>query len=81
MSDYNNKTECGLDSAGHCMTCSDEALPAKVLRLEAMTEMALVTIDGATTEVDVSLVGDLVPGDMVLVHGGVAIERLDFVIE
>lgn len=76
MSSYSSN-ECELNNSGHCITCSDEALPAKVLHIEASTRIALVIIGEARTEVDVSLVEDIIPGDVVLVHGGVAIERLD----
>jgi hydrogenase maturation factor len=58
---------------GHCITCSDEALPATVLRIDQANGSALVTVGEATEEIDVTLVDDLAPGDVVLVHGGVAI--------
>ena len=66
-------TSCVLDSEGHCVTCSDEALPAKVLRVDQETALALVTVKDTTEEVDITLVDDVTPGDILLVHGGVAI--------
>jgi len=36
-----------------------------------------VTLDGRVEEIDISLVESIAPGDIVLVHGGVAIERVD----
>jgi len=64
---------CSLDSEGHCITCSDEALPVTVLSVDAGTGLALVTVQGVTEEVDITLVESVAPGDMLLVHGGVAI--------
>jgi len=59
-----------------CITCSDEALEARVLNVDAQTGMALVAIGDATTEVDATLVDELQPDDLVLVHGGVVIGKL-----
>jgi HupF/HypC family len=66
-------TRCILDSEGHCVTCSDEALPARVLRVEQETGLALVTVKDTTKEIDITLVDDVAPGDILLVHSGVAI--------
>ena len=62
---------------GHCLTCSDEALPVKVLHVNQGTELALVAVDEKTEEVDISLVEDVAAGDMLLAHGGVAIASLE----
>lgn len=67
---------CELDAEGHCVTCSDEALPAKVLHVDEETGLALVTLMNTTEEVDITLVESVAPGDMLLVHGGVAIGHL-----
>lgn len=64
---------CELDAEGHCSTCSDEALEARVLRIDQETRLALVEVKGATEEVDVTLIESVTPGDILLVHGGVAI--------
>src|SRR5436309_6955890 len=58
---------------GHCITCSDEALQVRVLSVDCDTGIALVELGENTEEVDISLVEEVVPGDMLLVHGGVAI--------
>ena len=64
--------------AEHCITCSDEAREARVLQIDQEQAMALVALDGTTTdEVDISLVEHVIPGDLLLVHGGVAISRLE----
>jgi hydrogenase maturation factor len=60
----------------HCVTCSDEALEAEVLGLGADSDMALVRIGQEQLEVDISVVDAVVPGDRLLVHGGVAIAKL-----
>jgi hydrogenase maturation factor len=65
--------KCNLDAEGHCITCSDEALPARVLRIDQDTGVAFVTIAESTEEVDITLIDDVVAGDVILVHGGVAI--------
>ena len=80
---------CELDAEGHCVTCSDEALPVQVLSVDEVAGLACVTVHRgyalgepsatpvATEEVDISLVESVVPGDMLLVHGGVAIGKLE----
>jgi len=67
---------CEPDAYGHCSTCADEARQARVLRVDAAAGLALVDTGGATGEVDISLVDELAPDDVVLIHGGVAIAKL-----
>ena len=70
---------CELDAEGHCVTCSDEALTACVLRVDQETGLALVEIVAekhTTQEIDMTLVERVAPGDLLLVHGGVAIANL-----
>ena len=57
----------------HCITCSDQALPARVLSVDRERGLALVEIEQATSEIDVTLIEDVEPGDTLLVHGGVAL--------
>jgi hydrogenase maturation factor len=52
-------------------------LQARVLRVNQEAGVAFVTVKDTTKEIDISLVDDVVPGDMLLVHGGVAISHLD----
>jgi hydrogenase maturation factor len=61
---------------GHCLTCSDQAIPVKVLCVNHETGLAQVTIGEETEEIDITLVDNVAPGDTLLAHGGVAIERL-----
>jgi hydrogenase expression/formation protein HypC len=55
------------------------ALPGLVVsvRHEHGQPVALVDFDGTTREVSVAFVPDTAPGDFVIVHAGVAIQRLD----
>lgn len=69
-------TFCRVDEHGHCSTCSDEALPARVLRILESEWTAFAEMDGKETQIDISLVDDVQPGTWLLVHGGVALERL-----
>lgn len=59
----------------HCLTCSDEVLSVRVVSMDEQACLALVEIEGKQEEVDISLVEQVVPGDMLLVHGGVALAR------
>ena len=60
-----------------CVTCSDEGRVAEVV--EAGTDHAVVRDRRGTTIVDTLLVGAVVPGDLVLLHAGTAIARVDAV--
>jgi hydrogenase maturation factor len=68
---------CTLDAEGHCITCSDEALQVRVLHVDQENEIAQVTINDTSEEIDITLVESVAPGDVLLVHGGVAIARVD----
>ena len=57
---------CG--AGGHCITCSDEGLPMRVL--EAADD------GGAHHTVETALVAPVAPGDELLVHAGVALVAL-----
>ena len=74
--DITELTMCGLDGEGHCITCSDEAQLANVLRVDVDTGIAFVSINDASEEIDITLVEDVMPGSMLLVHGGVAIANI-----
>lgn len=66
---------CTPDARGHCITCGDEALPARVLRVDALGWTALVEVAGQQAEADISLMEDVRVGEVLLVHGGVALGR------
>lgn len=57
---------------GHCITCSDEGVPMRVLDVR---EGGLARCEG-DVEVMTDLVGEVGPGDELLVHAGVALVRL-----
>jgi D-sedoheptulose 7-phosphate isomerase len=57
-----------------CLTCGDVAVQASVVRVEGST--GLVRTAAGEEEVDLSLVEGVRPGDLVLCHGGVAIEQV-----
>ncbi|HEU5099884.1 MAG TPA: HypC/HybG/HupF family hydrogenase formation chaperone [Roseiflexaceae bacterium] len=59
-----------------CATCADEARPAKVLSVDDAAGLAFVTIGDTNGEVDISLIDDVEPGVVLLIHGGVAIGKL-----
>ena len=67
---------CEPDAHGYCATCSDEALPARVLEINESEEMALVEMDNRTVEVDISLMDGVFLDQVLLVHGGVAVGSL-----
>jgi hydrogenase assembly chaperone HypC/HupF len=72
-----DENSCLLDAEGHCVTCSDEAQPARVMHIDLELGTALVEIKNQTTEVDITLVEGVLPGDWLLVHGGVAIATIE----
>ncbi|HEY4026330.1 MAG TPA: SIS domain-containing protein [Candidatus Dormibacteraeota bacterium] len=57
-----------------CVTCGDVALPAAVVRVGGPA--GLVRTAQGEEEADLSLVEPVAPGELVLVHGGVALERV-----
>jgi hydrogenase maturation factor len=64
------------DPDDHCITCGDDGVPMRVLRVDARQLATCLDDDGAHHLVDVELVGEVGPGDSVLVHAGVALVRL-----
>ena len=67
---------CATDG-GHCITCSDEALEVRVVRVDAEAGLALVAVGEAEELIDISLVDDVVPGETLLAHGGVALAKVE----
>ena len=58
-----------------CITCGDVAVPMRVVRTGEDGLADCVAEDGQTSQVELALV-DAAPGDEVLVHACVAIQRL-----
>jgi hydrogenase expression/formation protein HypC len=60
----------------HCVTCSDEAAPVRVVRIDEERELALCEDEAGTrTTVEIALVSPVAPGDVLLVHAGTALAR------
>lgn len=67
---------CIPDGEGRCTTCSDEALKVHVVSVDVGEGTALVAATpNHIEEVDISLLEQVGPGDLLLVHAGVALER------
>jgi hydrogenase assembly chaperone HypC/HupF len=62
----------------HCITCGDEGIPMRVLRIDESRDLALCEDDaGAKSSVEIALVEPVELGDSLLVHAGVALVRLE----
>jgi hydrogenase maturation factor len=60
----------------HCITCSDEAVPLRVVRIDTERELALCENEGGElTTVEIALVLPVTEGDVLLVHAGTALGR------
>jgi hydrogenase maturation factor len=57
----------------YCLTCADALLAATVLRINTGHNLALVELSGRQEEIDITLVAPVAPGQVLLVHGGVAL--------
>ena len=65
---------CGSD---HCITCGDDGVPMRVLRLDDERGLALCADpEGAHHTVETALVEPVSAGDELLVHAGVALVAL-----
>jgi len=55
------------------------AIPGRVVRIDVRfgQPVAIVDFDGTTREVAVTFLPEVRPGDYVIAHAGVAIQRLD----
>ncbi|MEA2394258.1 MAG: HupF/HypC family [Solirubrobacteraceae bacterium] len=66
------------DSEHHCITCSDEGVPMRVLRVDDARGLALCEReDGVHATVETALVDGVGPGALVLVHAAVALALLE----
>ncbi len=55
------------------------AIPAKILSIDVLTDMAMVAVDHVHKEVSLALVEDAAIGDYVLVHVGYALNKISAV--
>jgi hypothetical protein len=58
-----------------CITCSDQLLAVLVTGVDAEAGIAEGTIDGSPVEVGIDLLDDVTVGEVLLCHGGVALQR------
>jgi hydrogenase expression/formation protein HypC len=58
-----------------CITCSDQLLELVVIEVDDATRTARGTIDGSLVEVSVDLIEAVAVGEVLLCHGGVALQR------
>jgi hydrogenase maturation factor len=66
-----------FDLAGHCVTCGDEGVEMRVLRVDEARGLALCEdVEGARATIEIALV-DAAPGARLLVHAGTAIASLE----
>ena len=68
------------DSCGsqHCITCGDDGVPMRVVRIDEARGLALCADeDGSSITVETALVDPVAPGDVLLVHAGTALTRLE----
>ena len=68
------ETACSV--AGGCITCGDVAVVLTVTSV-AGSDANCIDLQGRQEWVAVELVGDVQPGDRLLVHAGVALELMD----
>lgn len=62
----------------HCITCADDGIPMRVLRVDERRGLALcVADDGWRSTVEVELVGPIEAGESILVHARVALVKLE----
>jgi hydrogenase expression/formation protein HypC len=57
-----------------CLTCGDVAVPARVVEVAGST--AVVEAEGGREQVAIELVEPVAPGELLLCHAGIAIEKL-----
>jgi len=66
---------CGSE---HCITCGDDGVAMHVVRVDEARGLALCEHeDGARETVETALVDPVAPGDVLLVHAGTALTRLE----
>jgi hydrogenase maturation factor len=62
----------------HCITCGDVGEEMTVLKVDRERELALCSApDGGRETVETALVAPVATGDVLLVHAGTAIARLE----
>jgi hydrogenase maturation factor len=70
----------GVDTCGsqHCITCGDDGVAMRVMRIDETRGLALCSDeDGSRQTVETALIDEVAPGDVLLVHAGTALTRLE----
>jgi len=71
-------TGAGTCGSQHCVTCGDDGVPMQVVRIDEVRGLALCADENGTKEtVETALVEPVAPGDVLLVHAGTALARLE----
>jgi hydrogenase maturation factor len=65
-------SSCGSDD--HCITCGDVAVEMQVV--EVRDGLAVCRAGGADREVEIALLDDVGPGDVLLVHADVGLVKI-----
>jgi len=58
-----------------CLTCGDVAVAARVREVDGLE--AVIAVGDLTERVAIELVPDARPGDVLLCHAGIALERIE----
>jgi hydrogenase maturation factor len=58
-----------------CITCSDQLLEVTVVSVDSTAGTATGTVDGEPVEVGIELIDGVQAGDVLLCHGGVALQQ------
>jgi hydrogenase maturation factor len=61
--------------AEHCITCGDVAVTATVISVSGDT--ATVEVDGRREQVGIDLVSPVEPGEALLCHAGIALQKVE----
>jgi len=79
MPDVDRRSELAkTEGRNHCVTCSDEAVPMRVVRIDELRDLALCQdAAGARSSVEIALVDGVRSGDTLLVHAGTALTRVE----
>ena len=65
------------DALHHCITCGDDGVPMRVIRVDEARGLALCEDEaGARSSVEIALVAPVAPHDTLLVHAGTALTML-----
>jgi hydrogenase maturation factor len=59
----------------HCITCGDVAVTATVVSVSGDT--ATVEVDGRRERVGIELVSPVEPGEALLCHAGIALQKME----